>query len=278
MAKVAKLGIVLLSINSSAFVFANSENITHSGFPLDETKFEVSFGAFLPSAKTTVRVDNEQPGDGTEVILEEDLGVEDDKVLGQVEFKYYFANNKSSISVSLFNLKRSGEAAVEVPLDFGRTTFDSDLRLATKFEGFAYRLNYQYDFYSSSNLLFGVSAGIHATDFDVSLKSLDFPDLTDEASGLIPVPLVGVYTKYLMNENWLLSAEVEVMDMEVNDISGNARNTFVELAYKLNEKWLLTAGYNYYDIEGEASDFSRNFAGLVNYRYEGFSVGISLRF
>ena len=160
MATVAKLGIFFLSMSSSSFAFANSENIPHSGFPMDETKFEVSFSAFFPSAKTTVRVDNEQPGDGTEVILEDDLGVEDDKVLGQIELKYYFANNKSSISASLFNLQRSGEAAIEVPLSFGRTRFDSDLRLATKFEGFAYRLIYQYDFYANSNLLFGLSAGI----------------------------------------------------------------------------------------------------------------------
>ena len=276
--KVAKLGIFLLSLNICTEVFADSGKLPHSGFLMDETTFEVSFSAFLPSAKTTVRVDSEQPGDGTEVILEKDLGVEDDKVLGRIELKYFFANNKSSISVSLFNLQRSGETTIEVPLNFGRTSFDSDLRLATKFEGFAYRLNYQYDFYARSNLLFGVSAGIHATDFDVSLKSLDFPELEDKASGLIPVPLIGLYTKYLISEDWLLSAEVELMDIEVDDISGNARNTFVELKYKINEKWLLTAGYNYYDIDGEARDFSRNFAGIVSYRYEGLSAGVSLRF
>ena len=242
-----------------------------------DKKYTLYVGAFLPSAKTTIRVDDKILKDGTTVVLEDDLGVADEKTLGYFSLTYHLSS-KSAIEASVFNLERSGRKSINSPISIGGSEFDINLSIATDFDGFAYRLMYRRQLYRTENFSVGLSAGIHATDFNATVKSVEIEELRENTSGLIPIPLIGVYSEFSINEDLQVSFAAEAIDLTIDSVRADARNALVNLRYQINPALGFNIGYQYYNIEGEADDFDKNFAGLVRYRYEGFTAGLSYQF
>lgn len=237
-------------------------------FAADNSKFDFYFGFYRPNAETDIRYDEITAGDGTTINIEDDLNVDDDKVLPALQVNYH-VTKQLTLEFGYFDFSRSGSQRIETTIDFGDEVFEIDTDVNTEFDAEVYRLSARYAFYSTEKFQLSGLVGVHATDFDLSLDAPEIDGLSERLNEIVPVPLVGAFADYRINDLFTLSARVEYMDLEVDDIQGGILNTVIAVDYSYSQSLGIRLAYTSFQIDGETDDFTRSFAGLVDYRYRG---------
>jgi hypothetical protein len=235
----------------------------------DRPSVELFVGLYQPDAQTQIRYDEAISGDGTTITLEDDLNVDNDKALPTFQL-YYHLTKRWTIEFGYFDFSRTGRQRINTTIDFGDGIFEIDTNVNTQFDAEVFRLNARYGVYLSENITISGIIGVHATDFDLRLDaSDDIEGLSESLNEIVPVPLIGALVEYRFNEQFALSAKVEYIDLEVDDIQGGILNSEVALDYSYSQSFGLRLAYTSFQIDGETDDFTRSFTGLVDYRYRG---------
>ena len=91
-------------------------------------------GAFVTDRDTTTRLDSAN-GDGTDLDLEDDLGLESSMSVVRVA-GYYWVTPRYRLDVGYFDLSRRATKAIQETIDFGDRPFVIDTAIETENEGF----------------------------------------------------------------------------------------------------------------------------------------------
>ncbi len=166
--------------------------------PGEET-LTISGGVFLPNFDTSARVDTSL-GIGTEINLQDDLGLSSDETTFWGDVSWRFAR-KHRLTVAYFGFTRDASAVANKELNIGDETFPVGASLSTEFKLQIVPIAYSYSFMNEEKYEFGASLGLHwyTIDFSVlgsaSLNNQD-ADFSVSANGNAPMPLLGLFFDY----------------------------------------------------------------------------------
>jgi hypothetical protein len=235
----------------------------------------VQAGAYHPAIETTMKLDSSRGVSGTQLNLEQDLGLSDSTTdpwlliggrLGdrwRLEFEY-------------FTLDREAGLALSRSIRFGDTTYPIASALKTQFDSMIYRFSVGYSVMRTPDAEAGVTLGAHVTDFTVRLAGEAAtagvaPVTLDETEHqTVPLPTIGVYGSYTITPAWTLSGRVDVFKIAVGDYDGRLVDFDVSVAYHFTRNFALGAGYRYdsYRLGAMKSDFH----GTFHYKFRGPQV------
>ena len=249
-----------------------------------EEKYRLSLGAFLPSFDTKLKVNNQDFDLGTEIDLENDLGLkqEESVVWGRADWRFA---KRHAVTLSYFRFKRDAGATALRDITIEDKEYKAGASLATEFKIQVIPINYHYSIIKRKNLLLTATGGLHwfSINFNVSGKaSVNAAEEQVEAgiSADAPMPLLGLEFDYFFTKRWTAAVHGEVFSLDFNDDTFSFQGEIWNLRLS-TEYWLLNnlgAGFavNWFRVNVDVNDKEWN--GGFDYSYFGPQIYLSTRF
>jgi hypothetical protein len=231
----------------------------------------LSAGAFLPNYDTTIRK-SKGDTDGSQIGLEDDLGLDDDDTIPTVSLSFR-PWSKHKFFVSYMGMDRDASEILAEDIIFDGFTFPAGTDVDTDFDIDMYRAGYTWSFWQNAVWELGFSVGAYWVDMEMEISAQEGAIAAhfDESE---PFPMIGFSGSWLLNEDWLVRGTAEAFSIDMNDTEGDFYNVRVECEYTFTENLSIGAGYDLVRIDAE--DTKKN--NKVKYDYDGALVFLRWHF
>ena len=247
-----------------------------------DDKFWISASGFLANVDTDVRSSVAvNPGGGTQIDLEEDLGLDDSSLLPAV-----YAGAKLGggfvVTGEFYSLGRDSTANISRTIVVDDVTYPVNASLTAGFDTTIYRLTIGYSFIRNDTVEVGAAIGLHATDLKFSLSgqgSAGGAPVTTQVRRkdfLAPMPTVGLYTTIAVAPRVIINARADYLSLGVGDYDGSILNAQADVQYRFTDTFGIGIGYRYvdYDLDVERTNYVASF----DYQFNGPSIFLEAGF
>lgn len=252
--------------------------------PGDET-LTLGLGVFVSDFDSSLKVDNGNLGVGTEIDIEDDLGVNSDEQVAWLGAQWRFAS-KHRMSIEYYKFSRDSSNTAQDDITVGEETFPAGARLNTEFDIEVLPISYHYSFIKSAKHEIAGSFGLHwssidfSVDGDAFLGSGNDIDGSAGANAEAPVPLLGINYQYHASKRWTTGVHAQALDLDISDdefsFSGTVISVRANTEYWLYNNFGVGAALSYFSMDVDVDD--SNWQGNLDYSYSGVQVYANLRF
>lgn len=189
--------------------------------------FNVSLGAyFVTRTNGSIRLDRTAGvvTIGTSIDWERDLGGETSMTVPRIDGYYRFAP-KHRVDFSWYKIDRNGSIASQRDIDFGDVFYPAGTSLDSRLDTETTKLAYTYSFYRTPEIETSVSAGLHVTHIEASLRGSGGA-LAESNSVTAPLPVFGFRLDYSFAPKWLVRTKYELFFLDSVDAYQGALSDF----------------------------------------------------
>ncbi len=235
----------------------------------------LSLGAqLIADVNTTLRVDSETLGRGTEIDLESDFDVDDSLFFGRIDASWRMAR-KHELNFSLFELDREGTRVTKRQIQIGNTVFPINTRVTNEFETLVVKLAYRYAILHRPRWHMGLSLGAHTMNWDTKWTAGGLA-LEEDFGFLVPLPVLGLFGSYAFTPRLYLNGSSEFFGLEFEEFDGFLNNTRLNLEHRTFEHLALGVGLEYFLINASVESESGRLSAEAEYDYLGLQVFATL--
>jgi hypothetical protein len=231
-------------------------------------RFYMRLTAFSASPETRMRLDPTQPtiivvppvpcpafgctpDPGTELVAEEDLGLDDQIEQARMEFDFRMGE-RNHLRVDYFKLNRYGQAVATQPISFGDTTFEVDDRIRTTLDWRVLSLTYTYSLFRAERFEAGAGIGVHIIEAKSEIGepgTLNREDFSDVA----PFATVALNASYRISKRWAITARGQTYEYSPHDdLTGRLSDFHADIQYRWRKNFAVGIGYTQLRYELEA--------------------------
>ena len=231
----------------------------------DEDRFSLSLGIFLTDRDSETRLDGSSGMPGSDVDLENDLGLDSFDSVFRVD-GYFRFNKKHRFDFSAFNLSRAASTQIQKDIDWNDTLFPVDAVIESNFDLTIYKAAYTWSFLQREKGYIGITAGLYIADFRNSLlaPSLGEREISDSTA---PLPVLGLRGEYHLSEKWSFRASGEVFAFEYDDYDGQLFDAYAGLDYQIFRHMAIGVGIN--SVRFNIGIAKENINGKLDWQYIG---------
>ncbi|MFL1484054.1 hypothetical protein [Marinobacter sp. LN3S78] len=238
--------------------------VTNTASAQDDPRFSISVGAFFTDRESQTRIDGEA-GRGTDVDLEDDLGLTKSDTVFRVDGYWRFAE-KHRFDFSAFDLSRSSTKQIDKEIVWNDTTYPINSTVEADLDLTIYKAGYTWMFLKRNRSFLGATVGLYIADIGAELStsgggSVESDDLT------APLPIIGLRGEYRFADRWSLRGSGEVFAVDYGDYEGSLYDLFAGLDFSVTETIAIGVGVNSVKLDvGVSKD---NFQGDIDWQYDG---------
>lgn len=217
-----------------------------------EDRFRIEVMTLSADLDTDVRIDPTLVTPGTLINGEDDLGLDDSKLLPLAEITL-LPGDRHLIRLSGFSLRRSARQAIDQTIVFDEQTYlpgeivDSTLNLTSV------GLTYGYSVAKTRNVDLALTFGIQVIEVDANAV-VRSRVVRDSETAVTPLPLVGIEGRYDFNERWSFEARLQYLSVEFDEIDGSVLDARAALTWRMNPYLVFGLGYREFDVEVDSRD------------------------
>jgi hypothetical protein len=187
-----------------------------------DDRFSIELGVFLEAFETTVRLDSETLGKGTEIDVENDLGLSTD----QNNFRFdgtFRITRKQRLEFGYTSWNRDGDRVIDTEIHFGDEIYPVNTTIRSMNATDVYKLAYKYSFLNGERFETGLSFGVSVFDIATSLSAeavgggTQFESVTTVGA----VPLLGGFFDWKIGDNLVLQTTGELFDLSTGGLDGH---------------------------------------------------------
>jgi len=235
-------------------------------------KVWVEVAGYTPSIETEARIDTANGRFGTVIHFEDDLDFDDRKTLPAALVGVRLGGG-FSVTGEYFSLDRASTVGLEREITFGDVTFPVAASVTNEFNTDIYRLAVNYAVIRRANFDLGLSAGVHATDVEVSIEGegrvgnsgLQFERRSQ--SLLAPMPTVGLFGNANVLPRLSLGARVDYFSLSVGKYDAKLLNAQVSATYRIHRNIGIGLGFRH--VEYRVIATGEHLIGRVDYNFDG---------
>ena len=244
--------------------------------------FWISASGFLANVDTDVRSTlASNPSGGTELDLEDDLGLDDNELLPAIYAGAKFGGG-FVVTGEYYSLNRDTTATISRTITVDDVTYPINGSIEAGFGTAIYRLTIGYSFIRNETTEVGAAIGLHATDLEFSISgqgSTGGPTVsaqTRRKDFLAPLPTVGVYGTFEVMPHVTINARADYLSLGVGDYDGSILNAQAAVSYRFTDNFGIGVGYRYvdYGLDVEKDTYVASF----DYQFNGPSIFIEAGF
>lgn len=247
-----------------------------------DDNFWIQGSGFLSNVDTEVRSTTAvNPGGGTVIDLEDDLGFDDGELLPAV---YAGARLGGGFVVTgeYFALGRDSTATISRTITVDDVTYPVNGSITAGFDTKVYRLSLGYVFAGSDTSEFGAALGLIATELEFSISgsgSVGGAPLSNQARRkdvLAPIPTLGVFGSFEPAPRVIISGKADYFGLGIDDYDGSILNLQASAQYRIMDNVGIGVGYRYvdYDLDVEKTNYVASF----DYQFNGPTFFIEIGF
>ncbi len=239
----------------------------------DYTKFSLSIGVFITNIDTKTRIDG-MAGDGTDVDLEGDLGLDNSDTVFRID-GYYRFNQKHRLDFSVFDLSRSASTVIQKDIEWNDTLFPIGTTIDSSFDLNIYKLAYTWSFMRRDKGYLGVTAGLYVADIGTRLTGENIGS-GEGRSLTAPLPVIGLRGQYDFSKKLAFRASGEVFAFKYGDYNGSMYDFYAGLDYQFFDHVAIGLGVN--SVKLDIGVVKEGFTGDLDWQYNGGLVFLKFDF
>lgn len=230
-----------------------------------EDRLRVEVNLFGASPQTQLRVDESPTQPGTEIDAERDLGLDDFRLLPQVEFTL-LPGERHLLRLSAFAIHRSAAKNIEIPISFDDEDYLVGERVDSRLNLTLFGLTYGYRFVVSQRSELSATLGVQIADVEANAVVRNRV-VRESESGVAPLPLVGVEGRYDFTPRWSAEARAQYLTVNISDVDGSILDARLAVTWRLNPYLVFGLGYRTFQIDVDSQD--EDTPGFVDLSVDG---------
>jgi len=247
-------------------------------------KFNLQIEGSWIAVSSTLRLDSEELGRGTEIDFE-NLGLAQDKVIPTVAFQWQISK-RNRIGVRWQNIDRSSTATVEDEIQWGDVIIPVDASLNLNVDITQTFFDYAFYPWVKERWAAGFGLGFRWMDLKTTLAwetEGTAGEGTEEAKGAGPLPYLYFEYRRLFSDDWRFITGLGWLQVKVSDIDGGQWVGHAGIEYLLGDRWsfggavnLSTIDVDWNGLENEAGQ--PVYTGAFTMDINDVSVFVRVRF
>lgn len=217
-----------------------------------EDRFRVEVMTLSADIDTDIRVDPTLATPGTLINAEDDLGLDDNKLLPLAEITL-LPGDRHLIRLSGFSLRRSARKEIDQTIVFDDQTYlpgepvDSTLNLTSV------GLTYGYSVVKTRSVDVALSFGVQIVEVEANAL-VRRRVVRESETAITPLPLVGIEGRFDFNERWSIEARAQYLSVEFDEIDGSVLDARAALTWRMNPYLVFGLGYRTFDVQVDSRD------------------------
>ena len=238
-------------------------------------KFDFRIGAqAFTTASTTIRIDSQTLGLGTEFNLEDATNLEEEVTVGRLDGRYRFTDHHS-VAFSYYNIERTGSRILDIDIDWDGVTFPMGMEVQTLFNQKIVDVSYGYTFFVRPNATLTATAGLHNISFDTGLRALDGSRDRSNSSDA-PLPVFGLGGQYRFADKWRVVGSLKVFSFDFDKYDGTFTDLLLTVEHDTWDRFGIGFGLNSFGLDVTAGD--ANLSGSIDTDFDSFLIYIKGHF
>lgn len=239
----------------------------------DDPNFSISVGAFFTDRESKTRI-NGEAGEGTDVDLEDDLGLKKSDTVFRLDGYWRFAK-KHRFDFSAFDLSRSASNQIDKEIIWDDTTYPINTTINTKVDLSIYKAAYTWMFLKRDRSFLGATVGLYIADIGATLSGSGGGSV-ESNSLTAPLPVAGLRGEYRFAERWSLRGSGEFFAIDYGDYDGSLVDLFLGVDFSVTEAIAVGLGVNSVTIDVGVS--KSGFRGDLDWEYDGAMAYVKFDF
>ena len=235
-------------------------------------RFSISVGTFLVRFDTTVRVDSETLGRGTEIDLEEDTNLDREQTDVRLD-GYYRIGKRHRLDYGAIFFSREASRTIDRTIQFGDTVFDVNGFLSTRFKNDVLKLAYRYSFVRNPRVEAGLTLGVSAFVVDLGMtgETAGGGAVSEETEDFVaPIPVLGLHADVALGKSWFFRTAGEFFDVSIDDREGSLSDVRAAFDWYPFKHVGFGVGFNrlritYADLSAAEVDLTYAYSGTIFY-------------
>lgn len=255
--------------------------------------WRIYLGAFHASVDSRLRINSSSDDLGTDIDVEDLLGVDDSKTTAWGGIGWQFAN-RHSVELEFFALNRSAGVSdtFSPPIEIGDFILEGG-SVNTSYDTNVTRLTYGFSAFRNERSDLKLLAGIHVASLDASIGATGNictplttpsvppgcpPETAAEAREDVtaPLPHIGASWAYALSPKWAISLGAIGFALELDNIDGSIVEIDADLAWQPWKNFGFGLGARYFkvDVDSRSSDLN----GKFEFEYLGPAIFVQAVF
>jgi hypothetical protein len=226
----------------------------------------ILIGAFITDRQSTTRLDSGS-GDGTEIDLEDDLGLESSASVGRLG-GYVWLGKRSRLDGGYFDLSRDSTFPIQETIEFGDETFTINTVIETESKLSIIKADYTFAFLAKDRGWLGVTAGLYIAESSMSMRQATLGQYESE-DVTAPLPLFGLRGDYAISDRFTLRGAAQWFGFKSDDVDGRLTDFYVGADYGFGKRMAVGLAYNRVSMNLGAID-DQGFDSRIDWGYDGF--------
>lgn len=233
-----------------------------------DERASIVLGAFVTDRDSSTRLDSDG-GDGTDIDLEEDLGLESSTNVARLG-GYVWLGERHRLDGAYFDLSRSAAVPIQETIEFGDETFVIDTIIETESDLSIIKADYTFAVVARDRGWLGVTAGLYIAETTLSLSQATLGRAETE-DVTAPLPLFGLRGDYAINDRITLRGAAQWFGFEADDVDGRLTDFYIGADYGFGERMAVGLAYNRVSMNlGAVED--RGFDARLDWGYDGLML------
>jgi hypothetical protein len=235
----------------------------------------ILLGMFITDRATSARLDANNGDAGSDIDLEDDLGLEDSTSVARFG-GYYWFKPRHRLDFSIFDLSRDASRPIQETIDFGDQTFVINTVVNTSNDLTITKVDYTFAALNRPRGFLGVIGGLYVSSTKLSLSSPNVGSAESE-DVTAPLPVLGVRGEYEVTDRIALRGAIQWFGIDTGDVGGRLVDTYIGADYTFGERYAVGLALNDVSLSIEATD-DTGWNGELDWGYDGILLYFKVDF
>lgn len=217
-----------------------------------EDRFRVEVMTLSADTDTDIRVDPTLATQGTLINAEDDLGLDDNKLLALAEITL-LPGERHLIRLSGFSLRRSARKQIDQTIVFDDQTYLPGEPVDSTLNFTSVGLTYGYSIVKTRSVDIALSFGVQIVEVEANAL-VRRRVVRESETAITPLPLVGIEGRFDFNERWSFEARAQYLSVEYDEIDGSVLDARAALTWRMNPHLVFGLGYRTFEVQVDSRD------------------------
>jgi hypothetical protein len=229
-------------------------------------RFALRVTYYMPKLDTFLRLDRKTGQAGTDLRVEDDLGMDDSANMFRAEMMFRL-REKNRLRVDYFKTTRYGDKQLTKTVAFGDQTFLVNDRAQTKLDYRALGLTYTRSVLYFDRFELGVGVGISLLEAHAKGEVVA-RNVREKEDGVAPYPTLALDSTWRISKRWSFNARGQTFTANLSDFTGSLSDYHGDIQYRWQRNFTVGLGYSMLRIRAESKS-TDNMPGKLDQDIKG---------
>jgi hypothetical protein len=199
---------------------------------------------FPASIDTDLRLDRVTGAQGTQLVAENDLGLDDKKSEGRAEMIFRL-RERNRLRVDYLKLSRLGDTTINRVINFGDQSFLPNDRVLSQLEWRSLTFTYTRSLLYTDRFELGVGLGLSVLEARAR-GEVPTRNIRERQEAVGAFPTLGIDGTWQISKRWSFNGRAQRFSTHVDEFKGALSDYHTDFQYRWRENFALGLGYTWY--------------------------------